>query len=91
MLLSVGKKYNLNNVKEIEITEDFLGLDQSVIKCQTRESIDTCKEWLYIDSLMAKCGCLPFSLNRADDKVNIGIIEKLPIKSINNTGSLHYH
>ena len=91
MFLSVGKKYNLNNVKEIEITEDFLGLDQSVIKCQTRESIDTCKERLYIDSLMAKCGCLPFSLNRADDKVNISIIEKILKESIHETGTLHYH
>ena len=60
----MGKEYNLNNVKEIRVTKDFLGLDRDVINCQNLESIETCKTRTYIAALMTKCGCVQFSIRQ---------------------------
>ena len=67
--LAVGKEYNLNNLKEIQVTEDFLSLDESVIGCQNEESIDECKYREYIDALMSQCKCLPFSIRHSNEEV----------------------
>ena len=62
MKLEIGKEYNLNNLKEIKATKDFLTLDEYVIGCQNRESINECRSRQYIDTLLKTCGCLPFGL-----------------------------
>ena len=62
MKLEVGKEYNLNNVKEIKTTKDFLTLDKYVIGCQNVESINECRSREYVDTLLKMCGCLPFGL-----------------------------
>ena len=38
LLLKIGNEYNLNNVKEISVTDDFLTLDKTIIGCQNEES-----------------------------------------------------
>ena len=59
----VGKgDYNLNNLKQIQVTQSYLGLDQEVRKCQNEESLDTCITNQYLDTVQKKCGCLPFQL-----------------------------
>ena len=68
MKLKVGHEYNLNNVKEIKVTEDFLTLDKPIINCQNDESLEDCKTRKYIDALNKKCKCLPFAI-RNDDEV----------------------
>ena len=60
--LQVGKEYNINNIKEFAVTEDFLGLDKSIIGCQNKGSINDCKTSHYIDKLMENCGCQPYNL-----------------------------
>ena len=35
-------EYNLDNLKEIKITDSYLGLDQDVRKCQNEESLFSC-------------------------------------------------
>ena len=67
--LAIGKEYNLNNLKEIQVTEDFLSLDKSVIGCQNEGSIDECKTREYIDALMSQCKCLPFSIRLSEEEV----------------------
>ena len=67
--LSVGKEYNLNILKEVRVTESFLGLDKDVIQCQNKQSYNDCKTKKHVDALMKFCGCLPFSLN-VKDKVS---------------------
>ena len=86
MKLAVGKEYNLNNVKEIKVTKDFLGLDRSVIKCQNVESIEECRTRKYIDALMTHCRCLPFSIRQADQV----LIIVLTIISSEYLGTLHH-
>ena len=69
--MEVGKEYILNNLKEIQVTEEFLSLDQSVIDCQNEGSIDDCKTKEYIDALMTQCKCLPFTIRDSDE---VGIL-----------------
>ena len=66
MKLKVGKEYNLNNVKEIEASDDFLTLSKDVIQCQNKESLGDCQTRHYIDALEKQCGCLPFSVKNAE-------------------------
>ena len=68
--LEVGKEYNLNNVKEILTTDDFLTLDRERIGCQNEESFDDCKTGQYIDALINQCGCLPFSIGSLKQVIN---------------------
>ena len=64
--LSVGKEYNLNNIKVIEFTKDFLTLDQTITDCQNIVQSDDCKTNQFIDALLEHCGCLPFSIKQED-------------------------
>ena len=59
-LLGEGQ-YNLNNLKEIVVTESFMGLNKDARNCQSNETFDDCKTNLYIKNLREQCGCLPFS------------------------------
>ena len=61
-------EYNVNVVKEVEVTESYLGLDQKVRGCQKAESFHNCTTKHYFDSLLEKCACLPFKI-RLSDKV----------------------
>ena len=68
LLLKIGNEYNLNNVKEISVTDDFLTLDKTIIDCQNEETLEDCKTRKYLDALDEQCKCLPFSI-RNHDKV----------------------
>ena len=62
-------QYNLNNLKEITVTDSFMGLDRDTRKCQNLETYNDCKTRLHIDNLRRKCGCLPLSI-RLSEEVN---------------------
>ena len=64
-LIGAGE-YNINNLKEIEVTDSYLGLDQDVRDCQTEESLDKCTTKHYIDSVLLECGCLPLNIIRSN-------------------------
>ena len=58
-------EYNLNILKEIEITDSFYELDHEVRKCQSYEGNDTygsCTSRYFMDQMRLKCGCFPFSI-----------------------------
>ena len=61
-------EYNLNVLKQIKITDSYLGLDQNVRGCQNDISFTDCTTKQYIDSLLNQCGCLPLNI-RLKDKV----------------------
>ena len=56
-------QYNLNNLRNIEVTKSFLGLDEDVKKCQNKESYDNCTTNYYHDNIRKKCGCLQLTIN----------------------------
>ena len=60
-------QYNLNNMKEIFVTESFLGLDRSTRKCQNIETYDNCKTRLHLENMRQKCGCIPLSLKLSEE------------------------
>ena len=61
--------YNLNNVKDMKVTEDFLTLDEKIRNCQTSETFLDCKTRTFMDRLLNQCDCLPFSLMKENEKV----------------------
>ena len=78
-------KYNLNALKEIDVTESYLGLDQDVRGCQNKESFHNCTTRKYIDTLRDKCGCIPLNI-RLSDMVNV--IQMINIIMINNNNQM---
>ena len=66
LVLKVGNEYNLNNVKEIEVSEEFLTLDKTIINCQNFESLEECKTRIYLYETMKKCKCLPFTVGETE-------------------------
>ena len=60
-------QYNLNNIKEISVTDSFMGLDGDTIQCQNVETYDDCKTRLHVRQLRQECGCLPLSLRLSEE------------------------
>ena len=56
-------EYNLDDLKEIRVTDSYLGLDQNVRKCQNQETVFNCTTRHYTETLMKECGCLPMSIH----------------------------
>ena len=54
--------YNVNNVKELKVTESFLGLNEEVRDCQNKEAIQNCTTRHYLHTILVECGCLPINL-----------------------------
>ena len=55
-------QYNLNVMKEIKITDSYLGLTQDITECQNIEPFQNCTTRHYVDTYTKKCGCLPFRM-----------------------------
>ena len=54
-------------MKEISVTDDFLTLDKTIIKCQNEESLQDCKTRKYIDAMVEQCKCLPFAVRNNNE------------------------
>ena len=54
--------YNLNVIKEVKVTEDYLKLDIEERQCQTYEPLENCTTKFYMKKIMDQCGCIPWSL-----------------------------
>ena len=65
-----GWKYNLNAVKDIKVTDDFMTLDQ---KGCGDEAYENCTSRTYVRKVVDKCGCLPFSISFNNSKVTISL------------------
>ena len=65
-MLTPGWNYNLNVVKNIKVTDDFMTLDQ---KNCSDESYENCMTRIYVNKVEDKCGCLPFSMSLDESKV----------------------
>ena len=75
MILKVGTEYNLNNVKEIKVTDQFLSMDKTTRNCQNDESQQDCKTRELIEALEGQCKCFPFAItDNAKLKVIIYLI-----------------
>ena len=59
-------EYNLNDLKEIMVTESYLGLDQEERGCQNEETLDNCTSRQYHNTILEKCGCLPLNIRPSE-------------------------
>ena len=64
-------EYNLNNLKEIRVTESYLGLDEDVRQCQHEEPLNNCTTRQYLNTLLGECGCLPINIRPFHKKVHL--------------------
>ena len=55
-------EYNLFALKEIRVTESYLGLEKEKRGCQNLEPIDNCTTRQYHDTIIGECGCLPLNI-----------------------------
>ena len=58
ILMGEGE-YNLNALKEIEITDSYLDLDEMIRGCQNSAGILECQTNNYNKQIQDECGCLP--------------------------------
>ena len=68
MALSGEGEYNLDILKEIEVTDSFNELDNEIRKCQSfksKETYDNCTTRYFMEEMRLKCGCLPFAIVHA--------------------------
>ena len=63
-------QYNLNVVKDIKVTEAFLGLDQNIRNCQNVETYEDCSTRKYMEKILELCNCLPFQYHSTEKVVN---------------------
>ena len=59
-------EYNLNVVKEIRVTDSFLGLDKNDRGCQIDQSFENCTTNALVENILEHCGCLPFNIRQSD-------------------------
>ena len=60
-------EYNINNIKKIQVTDEYLGLDKDVRKCQNEEPFYNCTTRLYLHTVLGTCGCLPLSIRISNE------------------------
>ena len=70
-MLKIGSEYNLNNVKEIYATDDFVTLDKTIRNCQNDISLQDCQTRKYIDEMVKNCKCLPFGIRNGKEASSI--------------------
>ena len=57
-----GATLAISDVKVMEVTEDYLGLDENVRKCQNREPFENCTTRQYLSKVESQCNCVPYAL-----------------------------
>ena len=53
----------MSAVKEIRVTEDYLGLEEETRKCQNQESFEECTTREYLEMFKQLCNCIPYGLS----------------------------
>ena len=56
--LPLESTYNLNSVKTVTVSEDFLTLDENIRQCQDMEQYDDCSTKHFVEQLLNACKCL---------------------------------
>ena len=54
-------------LKQIEVTDSFLGLHENVRACQNHEPYDNCTMRTFIELMKEKCGCITLAMNLYDE------------------------
>ena len=60
-------EYNLDDFRQVDVTESYLSLDPSIKRCQNEEPLHNCTTRQHIDTIIRQCGCLPINLRTSDE------------------------
>ena len=52
----------IGTVKEMIVTDDYLGLHENVRGCQNIEPFENCTTRQYLESVQRECNCIPYGL-----------------------------
>ena len=64
--------YAITDIKEVKVTEEFLGLDTAIRGCHRNSELEHCETKTYIEKAKRHCHCIPSHLRRIfpDQKVS---------------------
>ena len=62
VILSGEGEFDLNILKEVEVTNSFMGLPLDDRKCQNEENFLDCSTRNHLENVLENCGCLPMSI-----------------------------
>ena len=72
--------YALTAIKDIKVTEEFLGLGREITRCQTRESRADCVSRRYEEQVLTSCHCAPLYIrSQFPQEVYINKTESIPL------------
>ena len=60
--MSGGGHYRLTEVKDVRVSQEFVGLGEAVTQCQTKEAGADCFTRKHQENVLETCSCFPFSL-----------------------------
>ena len=60
--------YAISAVKDIKVTDDYLGLDGNIRKCQSEETFEQCISREYLHAVQLDCNCVPYGLRFSSPK-----------------------
>ena len=72
-ILRPGWKYNLNVIKDIKATTDFLSMEDKGCSIQP---YDNCTTRIYVQNIIEECGGLPFSMKIGHPSAEVGFTNK---------------
>ena len=70
-------EFNLDALKELKVTDSFLGMDENVRKCQYLEPLNNCTTRELIGKMIKECDCLPFNINKGQVKFQHLFVSKV--------------
>ena len=82
-------QYNLLSLKEVVVTDSFMGLDTNERKCSNIETVDDCKTRLHVENFRRQCGCLPLSLKLSEEVCSYIYCQAQVLDFPNDTNMLH--
>ena len=69
-----GATLAISDVKVMKVSEDYLGLNENVRKCQKREPFENCTTRQYLSKVESQCNCVPYALRDFSTSTMVGII-----------------
>ena len=88
LVLQGEGKYGLSAIKDIEVTDQFLGLGETVTFCQTEEYRVDCLSRVYREKVLSQCKCSPFEMRSyyGDQVTTLMWSSKIVLKISENRG-----
>lgn len=72
LILTGGGHFALSGVKEVAVSEEFLGLGEETTGCQTGQSRADCLTGKYLARALNTCHCAPLNIrSHYDNQVDI--------------------